>query len=165
MPRPSPVICWDWTKAIALPRSPGPCDYSSPGLTGCLGRDALGLSHLTYQTTGTIFLHRLDHPPFPCTPNLSYPPPHVKIFVGLTRVAGAPHLDSEMWENDNPDTRHPTPHTLHPIPDTRDPTPDTRYPRPNTVTLLSTNPVTRTPPDHSIAASFTFPQHFHHAFP
>jgi hypothetical protein len=76
--RPLPVICWDWTKAIALPRSPGPCDCSSPGLTGCLGRDALGLSHLTYQTTGTVFLHRLDHPPFPCKPKITRPPFQVK---------------------------------------------------------------------------------------
>jgi hypothetical protein len=35
-----------------------------------LGRDALGLSHLTYRTTWQINLHRLDQPPFPCKPKL-----------------------------------------------------------------------------------------------
>jgi len=87
--RPLPVNCWDWTKATALPRSPGPCEFSSPGLTGCLGRDALGLSHLTYETTGTIFLHRLDHPPFPCIHNLSHPPPSVNGQAPRPRISRA----------------------------------------------------------------------------
>jgi len=72
MPRPLPVICWDWTKAIALPRVPlaRRLILFRGGLHGVDklsgGRDALGLSHLTYETTGTVYLHQLDQPPFPC---------------------------------------------------------------------------------------------------
>ena len=36
-----------------------------------LGRDALGLSHLTWGTSGTVSLHLLDQPPFPCRHNLA----------------------------------------------------------------------------------------------
>jgi hypothetical protein len=130
LPRPSPVICGYWTKAIALPRVPWhlpfrfvPCHNrshaipakagspatnlvarygkspsraswpevlpkqschgahakaSSPGQPWGLGRDALGLSHLTYQTTRRIFLHQLDQPPFPCKHKLPPMPPSVK---------------------------------------------------------------------------------------
>jgi hypothetical protein len=48
-PEPLPVICWDWTKAIALPRVPvtRPVESFPPGQIWGLGRDALGLSHLT----------------------------------------------------------------------------------------------------------------------
>jgi hypothetical protein len=61
------VICWDWTKAIALPREPVARRHFSPRvLSGVMGHDALGLSHLTYRTTGTINFHQLDQPPFPC---------------------------------------------------------------------------------------------------
>ena len=35
--RPLPVDCWDWTKAIALPRVPGPSECSRRGLLGVLG--------------------------------------------------------------------------------------------------------------------------------
>ena len=71
MLRPLAVNCWDWTKAIALPRVPwNPAvDLVRRGLWG-LGRDALGLSHLTYDASGTINLHQLDQPPFPCKPKL-----------------------------------------------------------------------------------------------
>jgi hypothetical protein len=64
---PLPVDCWDWTKAIALPRVPlARAVDLRRGLTWGLGRDALGLSHLTYETTGIFTLHQLDQPPFPC---------------------------------------------------------------------------------------------------
>ncbi len=78
LPEPLPVICWDWTKAIALPRVPvtRPVVSRPPGQIWGLGRDALGLSHLTYRTTGTFFLHQLDQPPFPCIANLKPPPAH-----------------------------------------------------------------------------------------
>jgi hypothetical protein len=51
-PEPLPVNCWDWTKAIALPRVPDALQMTlrliQPlGTFGGLGRDALGLSHLT----------------------------------------------------------------------------------------------------------------------
>jgi len=47
-PRPLPVICWDWTKAIALKAIARARRLNLPlGLTWGLGRDALGLSHLT----------------------------------------------------------------------------------------------------------------------
>ena len=68
--RPLPVNCWDWTKAIALPRVPMARRNAAAGAYWGLGRDALGLSHLTYETTGTVILHRLDQPPFPCKPKL-----------------------------------------------------------------------------------------------
>ena len=55
-----------------------PCEAISLGQSRGLGRDALGLSHLTYQTTRTVFLHQLDQPPFPCAVNLFCNPPHVK---------------------------------------------------------------------------------------
>ena len=42
----------------------------SAGATLGSGRDALGLSHLTYRTTGRFFLHLLDLPPFPCSLNV-----------------------------------------------------------------------------------------------
>jgi len=71
MLRPLPVNCWDWTKAIALPRVPIARRLMPPrGQTWGLGRDALGLSHLTYDTSGTINLHQLDQPPFPCKPKI-----------------------------------------------------------------------------------------------
>jgi hypothetical protein len=73
VPRPLPVDCWDWTKAIALPRVPVARRLMLPrGLTWGLGRDALGLSHLTYETTGIITLHQLDQPPFPCKNKLPF---------------------------------------------------------------------------------------------
>jgi hypothetical protein len=69
---PLPVDCWDWTKAIALPRVPlARAVDLRPGQPWGLGRDALGLSHLTYKTTGTFNLHQLDQPPFPCNHKLS----------------------------------------------------------------------------------------------
>jgi len=47
----------------------------TPGLE----RDALSLSHLTYRCAQlTVNFHRLDHPPFPCTKNISDGPPAVK---------------------------------------------------------------------------------------
>ena len=49
-PEPLPVNCWDWTKAIALPRVPSVSDPAVECTAGDfrgLGRDALGLSHLT----------------------------------------------------------------------------------------------------------------------
>ena len=47
-PRPLPVICWDWTKAIAPEAIARARRLILPlGLTWGLGRDALGLSHLT----------------------------------------------------------------------------------------------------------------------
>jgi len=54
--RPLSVDCWDWTKAIALPRVPivqvdPAVEATARGLAWGLGRDALGLSHLTYDTT------------------------------------------------------------------------------------------------------------------
>jgi hypothetical protein len=64
-----PVNCWDWTKAIALPRVPLRLTESS-GLLGAGARVASGLSHLMYKTTGTIRFHQLDQPPFPCRHNL-----------------------------------------------------------------------------------------------
>jgi hypothetical protein len=69
----SSVNCWDWTKAIALPRVPlaRRLILFPLGLTRGLGRDALGLSHLTCETTGTVNLHQLDQPPFPCKPKLT----------------------------------------------------------------------------------------------
>ena len=45
-------------------------DFFPLGQAWGLGRDALGLSHLTLGTTGRIFLHLLDLPPFPCEINL-----------------------------------------------------------------------------------------------
>ena len=44
------------------------------------GRDALGLSHLTYDTSGTINTHQLDQPPFPCKPKIppNRPPRQVR---------------------------------------------------------------------------------------
>lgn len=52
-PEPLPVICWDWTKAIALCEGPTcarcavwPGGQSARDNQGP-GRDALGLSHLT----------------------------------------------------------------------------------------------------------------------
>ncbi len=36
------------------------------GLTLGLGRDALGLSHLTLDLLTTVRTHISDHPPFPC---------------------------------------------------------------------------------------------------
>jgi hypothetical protein len=76
------VDCWDWTKAIALPRVPlARAVDLRKGLTWGLGRDALGLSHLTYETTGIFTLHQLDQPPFPCKPKL---PPSVR---GVKRVS------------------------------------------------------------------------------
>ena len=54
----SSVNCWDWTKAIALPRVPFARAVDlRPGQPWGLGRDALGLSHLTYETTRTFTLH------------------------------------------------------------------------------------------------------------
>jgi len=41
-------------------------------------RDALGLSHLTYQTSRRIFLHYQDQPPFPCKAKLPLPGRRVK---------------------------------------------------------------------------------------
>jgi hypothetical protein len=68
------VNCWDWTKAIALPRVPRvPAVDFTAGQPWGLGRDALGLSHLTYDTSGTINLHQLDQPPFPCKPKVTCP--------------------------------------------------------------------------------------------
>jgi len=52
---------------VKVPRSPA---HASAPETWGLGRDALGLSHLTYQTTRTVFMHQLDQPPFPCKHNL-----------------------------------------------------------------------------------------------
>jgi len=46
-----------------------------------LGRDALGLSHLTYETARRISLHLLDLPPFPCAVNLDRPPLRVKRLI------------------------------------------------------------------------------------
>jgi hypothetical protein len=46
----SSVNCWDWTKATALPREPESANdpaLHTTGEFGSLGRDALGLSHLT----------------------------------------------------------------------------------------------------------------------
>jgi hypothetical protein len=42
------------------------------------GRDALGLSHLTCETSGAFFMHQLDQPPFPCLVNLPPSPLRVK---------------------------------------------------------------------------------------
>jgi hypothetical protein len=50
-------------------RSPAD-DSSAQGQTWGWGRDALGLSHLTYDTSGTFNLHQLDQPPFPCKPKI-----------------------------------------------------------------------------------------------
>jgi hypothetical protein len=40
VPRPLPVICWDWTKAIALPRKPEPwrriLRLDLPGVMGAM---------------------------------------------------------------------------------------------------------------------------------
>jgi hypothetical protein len=44
--------------------------FSPPGNYWGPGRDALGLSHLTYQTSRRYFLHYLDLPPFPCALNV-----------------------------------------------------------------------------------------------
>jgi len=44
-------------------------------LSGAGAWRASGLSHLTYQTTGTVTLHRLDQPPFPCKSKLRRIPP------------------------------------------------------------------------------------------
>jgi hypothetical protein len=79
LPEPLPVICWDWTKAIALCDWPnGPAVDRRWGLYLGPGRDALGLSHLTYGTTATIGFHQLDQPPFPCKPRVSPDEPGVK---------------------------------------------------------------------------------------
>src|ERR1017187_6018572 len=57
--------------AFALPRVPEPwTEIPPPGLIWGWGAWASGLSHLTYETTGTVTLHRLDQPPFPCMPKL-----------------------------------------------------------------------------------------------
>jgi hypothetical protein len=66
--RPLPVDCWDWTgglRAFASARAISGNTLRRV-LSGGWGAMASGLSHLTYDTTGTIILHRLDQPPFPC---------------------------------------------------------------------------------------------------
>jgi len=66
--RPLPVDCWDWTgglRAFASARAISGNTLRRV-LPGGWGARASGLSHLTYDTTGTIILHRLDQPPFPC---------------------------------------------------------------------------------------------------
>jgi len=65
-PEPLPVICWDWTKAIALQRVRLARRVEPLGTYIGLGRDALGLSHLTLVATITVRFHQLDQPPFPC---------------------------------------------------------------------------------------------------
>ena len=47
-------------------------------LSGGWGARASGLSHLTYETTGTFTFHQLDQPPFPCGFNLCLRRLHVK---------------------------------------------------------------------------------------
>ncbi len=51
--------------------------FSPLGRTWGPRRDALGLSHLTYETTRTISCHQLDQPPFPCSLNVSPDSSHV----------------------------------------------------------------------------------------
>ena len=73
--RPLPVGCWDWTEAFALSRVPEPLRRIRRGgsmqdLSGGWGARASGLSHLTYETTGTLTFHQLDQPPFPCKQKL-----------------------------------------------------------------------------------------------
>ena len=51
----------------------------SAGRSGSPRRDALGLSHLTHETTRTITCHQLDQPPFPCSINLPLPSRGVNI--------------------------------------------------------------------------------------
>jgi len=53
-------------------------ELSPPGQIWGLGRDALGLSHLTYEMFRRICLHLLDLPPFPCAVNLICPARRVK---------------------------------------------------------------------------------------
>src|SRR5580692_13029576 len=79
MLRPLPVDCWDWTRGHRASASAlrSQRDTVPPGQNG-LGRDALGLSHLTYDASGTINLHQLDQPPFPCKEKVAQPEPRVK---------------------------------------------------------------------------------------
>jgi hypothetical protein len=57
--------------------------FSPPGQLWGLGRNALGLSHLTYEMVRRIFLHLLDLPPFPCAVNLFWPEQRVKQYFWM----------------------------------------------------------------------------------
>jgi len=63
--RPLPVNCWDWTGGLrAFASARAMVENPPPGLTWGLGRKASGLSHLTYETTGT-FIFQAGSTSFP----------------------------------------------------------------------------------------------------
>src|SRR5450631_819467 len=70
--RPLPVDCWDWTGGLRAFASARAVVENPPlVLSGGWGARASGLSHLTYETTGTFTFHQLDQPPFPCSLTLN----------------------------------------------------------------------------------------------
>ena len=89
--------------------------FSPLGRTWGPRRDALGLSHLTYETTRTISCHQLDQPPFPCALNLSLDSSRVnkrfcsnRIFSFAVLWLGTSSFQFPDWHGRPSDLQHRT---------------------------------------------------------
>ena len=96
VPRPLPVICWDWTKAIALPRVPEPRRRTLRQVLPGSGARCPRPQSPHVRTTRTVIFHRLDHPPFPCKPKLNQRAFRVKLHRFVKRRLRQPGLSRPL---------------------------------------------------------------------